>query len=180
MKKTIVVFLIAIFPILGFSQSVFDKFEQMDHVAAVTINKGLINLVSSVDIEGDEDAKEFMELAKGLDGIKVFVTEDKGVSNDMKATVKKYLKSSSLEELMRVKDKDVNAKFYVKEGKDNNHVKELLMFVSGFENTDLDINGRKLETVLVTLTGNIDLRKIGALTKKMDLPEELNNAQRGE
>ena len=151
----------------------------MDHVAAITINKGLIDLVSSVDIDGDEDAKEFVELAKGLNGIKVFVTEDKAVSADMTASVKKYLKSSSLEELMRVKDKDINVKFYVKEGKDDNHVNELLMFVSGFENTDLDINGRKLETVLVTLTGNIDLRKIGALTKKMNLPKELNNAERG-
>ncbi len=179
MKKSIVVFLIALFPVLGFSQSIFDKYEQMDHVSAISINKGLINLISSVDIEGDDDAKEFMELAKGLNGVKVFITENKGVSADMTTTVKKYLKSSSLEELMRVKDKDVNVKFYVKEGKDNNHVTELLMFVSGFENTDLDINGRKLETVLVSLTGNIDLRKIGALTKKMDLPKELNKAERG-
>lgn len=177
MKKSLVVLLIAIFPVLGFSQSIFDKYEQMDHVAAITINKGLINLVSSVDIEGDDDAKDFFELAKGLNGIKVFVTEDKAVSADMTSTVKKYLKSSSLEELMRVKDKDVNVKFYVKEGKDDNHVTELLMFVSGFENTDLDINGRKLETVLVSLTGNIDLRKIGSLANKMNLPKELNNAQ---
>jgi len=180
MRKSLLVLVIAIIPVLGFSQSIFDKFEEMDHVAAVTINKGLINLVSSVDIEGDEDAKEFMDLAKGLNGIKVFVTEDKAVSKDMTATVKKYLKSASLEELMRVKDKDVNVKFYAKEGKDDNHVTELLMFVSGFENKDLDINGRKLETVLVTLTGNIDLRKIGSLTKKMNLPKELNNVKRGE
>jgi len=177
MKKLLVVFLITIVPAFGFSQSIFDKFEDMDHVAAITINKGLINLVSSVNIEGDEDAKEFMQLAKGLNGIKVFVTENKKASADMTATVKKYLRSSSLEELMRVKDKDVNVKFYVQEGKDDNHVKELLMFVSGFENADLDINGRKLETVLVTMTGNIDLRKIGALTNKMNLPKELNNAQ---
>lgn len=179
MRKSLVVILIAIFPVLGFSQSIFDKYEEMDHVAAITINKGLINLVSAVDFEGDEDAKEFMELAKGLNGIKVFVTEDKAVSADMTSTVKKYLKSSSLEELMRVKDKDVNVKFYVKEGKDDNHVTELLMFVSGFENTDIDINGRELETILVTLTGDIDLRKIGSLTNKMDLPKELNHAERG-
>ena len=177
MKKALLVVAIALFPVFGFSQSIFDKFEQMDHVAAISINKGLLNLVSSINIDGDEDAEEFMELAKGLNGIKVFVTENKRASADMAATVKKYLKSSSLEELMRVKDKDVNVKFYVKEGKDDNHVNELLMFVSGFENTDLDINGHSLETILVTLTGNIDLRKIGALTSKMDLPKELNNAQ---
>ncbi|NHF59373.1 DUF4252 domain-containing protein [Flavobacteriaceae bacterium TP-CH-4] len=180
MKKIFVVFLIAIFPLAGFSQSVFDKYGEMDHVAAVTINKGLINLVSSVEVEGDQETEEFIELAKGLNGIKVFITEDKGVSADMRATVKKYLKSADLEELMRVKDKDVNVKFYVKNGKDDNHVTELLMFVSGIKNTDLDINGRKLETVLVTLTGDIDLRKIGSLTEKMNLPKELNKAEKGE
>lgn len=176
MKKALVVFLIAIIPVFGFSQSVFDKYEDMDHVAAITINKGLIKLVSSINVSGDKDAEEFMELARGLNGIKVFVTEDKRVSNDMTATVKKYLKSSSLEELMRVKDKDVNVKFYVQEGKDENHVKELLMFVSGFENADLDFNGRKLETVLVSMTGNIDLRKIGSLTENMNLPKDLKKA----
>ncbi len=179
MKKCIALFLIALIPLWGTSQSMFDKFEDMDHVAAVTINKGLINMLSSVDIEGDQDAKDFVEMAKGLNGIKVFVTEDKDVSADMRSTVKKYLKSSRLAELMRVKDGDVNVKFYVKEGKDDNHVTELLMFVSGIKNTDLDINGRKLETILVTLTGNIDLRKIGSLTEKMDLPEELSKARKG-
>lgn len=179
MKKGIVIVLIAVFPLLGFSQSVFDKFEEMDHVASVTINKGLINMLSNIQVEGDEDVEEFIEMAKGVNGIKVFVTEDSKVSTDMRATVKKYLKSSSLEELMRVRAEEANIKFYVKNGKDDNHVAELLMFVSGMKNTDLDINGRKFETVLVSMTGDIDLRKIGSLTKSFDLPKELNKAEKG-
>ena len=35
-----------------------------------------------------------------------------------------------MEELMRVKDGDQTVNFYVREGKDENHVKELLMFVN--------------------------------------------------
>ena len=50
------------------------------------------------------------------------------------------------------------------------------MFVTGIKNMDVEIDDRKIETVLLTLTGDIDLTKIGSLTKKMDLPEELNNA----
>ncbi len=72
------------------------------------------------------------------------------------------------------KDKDANVKFYIKNGKDENHVSELLMFVTGVNKVDLEVNGRKFETVLLSLTGDIDLRKIGSLTKKMNLPEELN------
>ena len=77
---------------------------------------------------------------------------------------------------MRVKDKDANVKFYIRNGKDEDHVSELLMFVTGIKNVDMEVNGRKLETVLLSLTGDIDLNKIGSLTKKMNLPEELNKA----
>ena len=50
------------------------------------------------------------------------------------------------------------------------------MFVTGINNTDLEINNRKFETVLLSLTGDIDLNKIGSLTQKMNLPTELNKA----
>jgi len=42
----------------------------------------------------------------------------------------------------------------------------------------MEINDRNIETVLLTLTGDIDLTKIGSLTKKMNLPEELNKAEK--
>ncbi len=176
MKKSILIILIASLPFLAFSQSIFDKYDDMDHVASITINKGLIDLMGNINIEGDQEAQDFIDVARGINGIKVLITEDKSVSADMDVTVRKYLKSSSLEELMRIKDKDTNVKFYIRNGKDDNHVSELLMFVSGLDQTDLDINGRKLETVLVSMTGNIDLTKIGALTNKMNLPKELNKA----
>ncbi|WP_281540438.1 DUF4252 domain-containing protein [Maribacter aestuarii] len=178
MKKAVVVLLMAIVPVFGFSQSIFDKYEDMDNVGSVIVNKGMIDLFSKVGaLSDDKEAQEFMEVAKGLQGVKVFITEDKQVAADMSGTVQKYLKSSKLEELMRVKDKDVNVKFYIKNGKKKDHVSELLMFVSGMNNLDVDVNGRKFETVLVSLTGDIDLNKIGSITDKMDLPKDLNKAK---
>lgn len=177
MKKITLILAIALLPVTAFSQSIFDKFEKMDNVGAVIVNKGMIDLVASLgSLDDDKEAKDFIEMARGINGIKVFITEDKGVAAEMSSTVRKYLKSSNLEELMRVKDKDVNVKFYIKNGKHKDHVTELLMFVSGMKNMDVDVNGRKFETVLVSMTGDIDLNKIGALTKKMDLPQELNEA----
>lgn len=177
MKKVAVVVLIAILPVFGFSQSIFDKYEDMDNVGSVIVNKGMIDLVSKIGgLSDDAEAREFMEIAQGLQGVKVFMTEDLDVSADMSETVKKYLKSSKLEELMRVKDKDVNVKFYVRDGAKKDHVTELLMFVSGLENVEMGAHGRKLETVLVSLTGDIDLNKIGAITNKMDLPKDLKKA----
>ena len=139
----------------------------------------MFNLLVKMDVDVDDpEAREFMDIAQSLSGLKVFITEDRAVSADMKATVDKYLRSASLEELMRVKDKDANVKFYIKKGKDDDHVSELLMFVSDMGNIDVEVNDRKIETVLLTLTGDIDLTKIGSLTKKMDLPNELNKAEK--
>ena len=77
---------------------------------------------------------------------------------------------------MRIKDGDQTVKFYIKEGKDDNHVKELLMFVSGLKemtkDQDITINGKKreIETVLLSLTGDIDLRQVSKLTNQMNVP----------
>jgi len=180
MKKLSLVIVLAILPLLGFSQSIFDKYEDMDHVGTVIVNRGMIDLITKVaKFSDDPEAKEFIEAAEGINGIKVFITEDKGVSNQMGSTVKKYLKSASLEELMRVKDKDVNVKFYIRNGKKKDHVSELLMFVSGFKNIDVDVNGRQFETVLVSMTGDIDLNKIGSITNQMNLPDDLKKAKKG-
>ena len=177
MKKFIIIAILSLLPVGLWAQSIFDRFEDLDEVSSVVVNKNMFNLLVKMDVDTDDpEAKEFMDIAKSLSGLKVFITEDEKVSADMKATVDKYLKSSDLEELMRVKDKDANVKFYIKSGKDEDHVSELLMFVTGIKNMDVEIDDRKIETVLLTLTGDIDLTKIGSLTKKMDLPEELNNA----
>lgn len=177
MKKYILIVGFVISPLFGFSQSMFDKFEDVDNVTSVVVSKSMFNLLSKINVEVDDpEAKDFMDIAQSLTGLKVFITEDKGVSADMNATVNKYLKSASLEELMRVKDKDANIKFYIKSGKNEDYVSELLMFITGINNTNLEINDRKVETVLLSLTGDIDLTKIGALTNKMNLPKELNKA----
>ncbi len=180
-KKTLIVIIVALLPMLGIAQSLFDKYEDLDNVSSVVVNKSMFNLLSKIDVEVDDpEAKDFMDIAKSVNSLKVFTTEDEAVGADMLASVNKYLKSASLEELMRIKDKDANVKFYIKSGKDEDHVSELLMFVTGMKNANVDLNGRKIETVLLSLTGDIDLNKINTLTKKMNLPEELNKAGKKE
>lgn len=177
MKKNIIIALAAILPLIGFSQSMFDKYEDLDNVSAVVVNESMFKLLSKINVEvDDKEAQDFMDIAQNLRNLKVFITEDKKVSADMQSTMERYLKSSSLQELMRVKDKDANVKFYIKSGKDEDHVSELLMFVTGVKNMNVEINDRKIETVLLSLTGDIDLNKIGSLTQKMNLPSELSKA----
>ena len=75
---------------------------------------------------------------------------------------------------MRIKDKDANVKFYVREGKDSDHVSELLMFVTELKNVEAE--GRKFETVVLSLTGDIDLNQISTIADKMNLPDEIKEA----
>ena len=179
MKKYLAILVLLMTPIAGISQSIFDKYEDMDEVSSVIVNKNMFDLLIKMDVDVDDpEAREFMDIAQSLSGLKVFITEDKTISADMQSTVDKYLKSASLEELMRVKDKDANVKFYIRNGRDSDHVSELLMFVTGIKDMDVEIDDRKIETVLLTLTGDIDLTKIGSLTKKMNLPEELEKAEK--
>ncbi|MCC1483588.1 DUF4252 domain-containing protein [Winogradskyella immobilis] len=186
-KKVIVIIALIVAPIASFGQSIFDKYEDMDDVGTVILNQKMFSMLASFDIDLDDaESQNYLEMVKKITGVKVFTTGNEKVSADMNGTVNKYLKSSSLEELMRIKDGNQTVKFYVKEGKDENHVKELLMFVNGLkeltEGQNIEINGKKreIETVLITITGDIDLREISKLTSSMNLPggDQLKKANR--
>lgn len=177
MKKLLIIAVLTVLPFTGFSQSIFDKFEDLDNVSSVIVNKSMFNLLTKIDVDvDDKDTQDFIDIGKSISSLKVFITEDKAIGADMLTTMKSYLKTASLEELMRVKDKDANIKFYIKSGKDEDHVSELLMFVSDVKGAKID--NRKIETVLVSITGDIDLNKIGSLTSKMGLPEQLNEVKK--
>lgn len=153
---------------LIFAQSVFDKFEDYDKVSSVIINQKTFKLMGDIGEESDE---EYLNLIKNINSLKVFATEDPKIAADMETAVAGYLKTAKLSELMRMTDKGNNVKIYVKEGKDDKHVKELFMFVKAKG----DGND---QSVILSLTGDIDLNQISKLTKEMDLPggEHLNKA----
>lgn len=177
MKKLVLIIALALSPVIMFGQGLFDKYEDLDGVTSVVVTQKMFSMISNIEINtDDEEAQAFVDMVKSLKSLKVLTTGDAGVSANMKADVDKYLRSSELEELMRIKDGDQTVKFYVKEGKDENHVKELLMFVNGLKeltkDQDITINGekREIETVILSLTGDIDLREVSKLTNQMDVP----------
>ena len=185
MKKLVLIIAVVFTSMTGFSQSVFDKYEDNEEVASVILNQKMFKMLATMGVDIDDpEMKEYAEMASSITGFKVFTTGDEKVSADMKATVNRYLKSSDLEELMRIKDGDQTVKFYVKEGKDDNHVKELLMYITGLKemtkDSNIEINGQKreFETVVMTLTGDIDLRQVSKITNQMDIPggEQLKKA----
>ncbi len=165
MKKVALLIALLVTPFLMSAQNAFDAFEDEKDVTSIVVTKNMFKLLGKMDLNStDPEAQEYLELVNNLDNIKIFTTENPSVATRMDASVKKYVASSKgLSELMRVKDDGKNIKFYSKEGSDENHVKELLMHLTG------NIEGKD-RTVIMSITGNIDLKKISKLTKDLNVP----------
>ena len=145
------------------AQASFEKLEANKDINTVVVSQKMFQMLSKIDSK-DADAKEFMEVANKL---KIFTTENTTAATQMKTEALAYVKTAALSELMRVKDKAQNVKFYTKGGKDANNVAELLMLVEPSETSK--------QTVVLSLTGDINLNKIGVLTKNMNLPQEVKD-----
>lgn len=176
MNKKIIVLVMAIMllPIVGMAQDIFEKYSDNSDVTYVSIKPKMFQMIAKMGINVDDpEAKAYMDMVSSITSFKTIVTDNKTISGDIFKWVKS--RSSSLEELMEVKDDGTEVKFYVKEGKDSNHVKELLIFVNGINKImkeSVEINGeqRRIETVVVSLTGDINLNEISKLTEKMNIP----------
>ena len=119
------------------------------------------------------------KFAKNVKGLRVLTTSNSTIADDLKNEALDYVRSKKLSELLVVKDEGSSVYFYIAEGAGEGKIMELLMLVT--EIKEVNINGRNFETVLLSLTGDLDMEKIGALANKMNLPEELgqiNSAQR--
>jgi hypothetical protein len=175
MKKIIFSIFALVLSTGAFGQKAFDKYMDSDNVGTLTINKSMMGIVAQMSAnEKSKEARDFVDLAKNINEIKIYISENAAASLDMKKTVKSYLKKSSMEELMRVRDEDAKVDFYVKSTNNDNVVSQLFMFVTGIENK----GDKTPETVLVTMNGKIELDKIGALVNKMQLPKELEKASK--
>ena len=172
MKKLILSLVFALSSSTFFAQTVFDKFDQQDDIATVIVNKKMFTLLSKMDAK-DKETQQYVNLIKKLDNLRVFVTTSDKKADEMRLVSDKYVKSSALEELMRVTEKGKSVKIYVKSGAAETQIKELLMFVDGGTPKD--------QTVLLSLTGDFDLNELSVLTDKMNLPggDDLKKASKG-
>ncbi|HPF95830.1 MAG: DUF4252 domain-containing protein [Flavobacteriaceae bacterium] len=177
MNKQLLTLIVAVLllPLSSFAQDIFEKYSDNPSVTYVNIKPKMFQMLAKMDVSTDDpEAQAYMEMVNSITSFKTIVTDDKSISADVVGWVTK--KSSGLEELMVVKDNGMEVKFFVKEGKDADHVKELLVFVNGLsavtKDADVNINGKKreFETVVVSLTGDIDLNQISKLTEKMNIP----------
>lgn len=162
MKKVILLIALITAPIIGSAQSIFDKLEDMDGVESVIVSKEAWQILSKFKGSlGDNEAAEIFKMIDDLDELKVFSTNKSDVASTMDGMVSKAVKNSKLIELMRIKEDDSRIKIYVKSSKNKDFVSEVLMFVKGIEKKT---NGMS-ESMVVSLTGNIDINKMSKIVE---------------
>lgn len=152
MRKLIITTVLALLPSLFFAQSAFDKFNDLDEVTTVVINKKSFDLLGKVKLKTDEKTQKYVSQIQNIDNFKMFSTASVKVSEDMKQTFTNYRKKQNLEQLMSVKENGQNIQIYVK-SKDESKVTEFLMFIEGGDK-------KGDETILLSLTGDFDLANL--------------------
>jgi hypothetical protein len=165
-------------PLVTFGQNIFEKYADNEEVAYVSIKPRMFKMLATMGLDSDDpEAKEFLKMVNSITSFKTIATSNVKISADIQKWVGK--RSNDLEELMEVREGSSRMMFYVKSGNSDTQVKELLMFITGIQDK-VKIDQTEINTVVVSLTGDIDLNQISKLTSKMDIPggEHLKDAKK--
>lgn len=147
----------------------FDKYSGTEGYTSVYISKYMFDMFRSNNTAESASDENMNAVISKLTGIKILVTDDDPATPapvNLYNEMMKVLPSSPYKEIMVVKEKDKNIKFYVKEN--GNRVAELLMVIGGSD-----------ENVLISIQGDIDMKNISKLAKGMNI-EGMENLEKME
>lgn len=140
------------------ADALFDKYSGQEGFTSVYITQHMFSLFADIETEEDEDG--FIDLVKGLNCIKIVSVDDESPEKNKEVNFYKEIMTDfpkdKYEELMVVKKKDQDVKFYIL--KDGKRISELLMIVGGAE-----------DNALISIQGDIDLKTISKLSKSMNI-----------
>jgi hypothetical protein len=163
MKKILLIIGILGFVNGAFAQSIIDKlyekYSGAEGYTSVYISKYMFDMFRSNN-NPPENAGDIDKVISKLNCIKILVTDDDPatpVPVDLYGEMMKVLPGSAYKEIMVVREKDQNIKFFTKESK--GRVVELLMVIGG-----------KAESVLISIQGEeIDMKNISKLAREMNI-----------
>jgi len=133
----------------------FAKYQDDEAFTNVKVSQKMFGLFTNMDVDKPED-KDILDAISKIQGLRVLAKHE---TRDSRTLYKEALTAvpSTYEELMSVRDKDKDMKFYIKEIS-SGKIGELVMVMGGND-----------EFMLLSLFGEIDLKKIGSIGKKMNI-----------
>lgn len=141
----------------------FSKYQTDESFSSVTVSSKMFGLFTNMEADTPED-KEVLDAISKLKGLKILAKEDARVSRDLYKEAFSLIPVKEYEELMAVRTDDKDMKFFIKES--SGKISELLMVMGGNE-----------QFMVMSLFGEIDLKQIARIGKKMDVKglEHLEN-----
>jgi hypothetical protein len=134
----------------------FSKYENDESFSQVTISSKMFGLFTEMEATTPED-KEVLDAISKIKGLRILGKQEARNARDLYKEAFTLIPMKEYEELMSVRDKDKDMKFLIKQNK-NGTISELLMVVGG--NTDF---------MILSLYGDIDLKQVSRIGKKMDV-----------
>lgn len=133
----------------------FSKYQDDPEFTQVTVSSKMFGMFTNLEVQKPED-KEILEAISKIKGLRILAKNDARNSRELYKEALSII-PKDYEELMFVRDKDQDMKFLIKETSPGK-ISELLMIAAG--NDDFK---------MLSLFGDIDLKKVGKIGNKMSI-----------
>ncbi len=135
-------------------QRYFADYADNPQFSSVVISSKMFQLFSSIDPQSN-GGKEFSDAISGIKGIRIVASEEVTDGKVLFSKVNKKI-GPEYEILMSIDEKDEKVRFFIRD--EGPIIKELLMLVGGDS-----------KIFIMSISGDIDLKKISALSKSMNV-----------
>jgi hypothetical protein len=133
----------------------FSKYQNDETFSQVTVSSKMFGLFTNMEAESEED-KEILSAISKLKGLRILAKDDARNARTLYKEAFTLIPMKEYEELMSVRDKDKDMKFLIKES--GGKISELLMIMGGNE-----------QFMVLSLFGEIDLKQVSRIGKKMNV-----------
>lgn len=141
----------------------FTKYQSDESFSQVTISGKMFSMMANISGETEEEKAMIASISK-IKGLKILSKSEARNSRELYKEAISMIPTSNFEELMSIRDKDKDMKFFTKEA--GGKISELVMVMGGNE-----------EFMVLTLFGEIDLKDISKIGKSVNI-EGLENLEK--
>ena len=133
----------------------FTKYQSDETFSQVTISGKMFSMMANLTGDTDEEKAMISSISK-IKGLKILSKNEARNSRELYKEAISMIPSNSFEELMAIRDKDKDMKFYTKEA--GGKISELVMVMGGND-----------EFMVLTIFGEIDLKEIAKIGKSVNI-----------
>lgn len=160
MKKSMIIAAMVMMAVAAQAQSdaiakFFSKYQNDENFSQVNISGKMFSMMANLDGNTPEEKAMISAISK-IKGLKILKRDETRLSRDLYKEAMAMIPAGEFEELMTIRDKDKDMKFYTKES--GGKISELVMVMGGND-----------EFLLMTLFGEIDLKEMGKIGRSVNI-----------